>query len=200
MKPQSWKKLLLFGTALAMLASFACAQPTETEKYAKQFGLPREVTLLVKDLEYFYPNTQSLLSKLYYLPKELQGHEATLNYLKEVTKDKKVSDEELNILLGDELDHDKDGLSLALEKELKTDLLKPDPEIKRTVETLKSLSDDTLKTYIKLGIDGNVVEYVDSVKSLPQADFAGYALRQKLCIQDRKLTDLENYAVYWSEK
>jgi hypothetical protein len=190
-KPQSWKKVLITGTALAMLTSSACAKLSETEKYAKQFGLPREVTVLVKELDYFDPNTQSLLSQLYYLPKELQAHEVTLDYLKEITKDKKVSNEELNVLLRDKLDHDKDGLDLALEKELKTDPLKPDPEIKRTVDTLKSLSDDTLKAYIKLGIDTNVIEYVDFVKSLPKADFADYALKQKLCIQDRKLTEEE---------
>ena len=44
--------------------------------------------------------------------------------------------------------------------------------------------------YSKVRIDENVADYILFTQSLPK-DFQLYVLRDRLCIQDRKLTDLE---------
>ncbi len=185
------QKILLVVAAGAMVATSAlgCAERTEAEKYARLLDLPKEDRVIVRQLEYDC-NTRLLLRELYYLPEELQIHEVTLSYLREVAQDKKVSDEEYCILYYGKLDHDGDGLDLDMENKLKTNPLVPDPEVKDAVETLKSVSDKTLEAYLELGIDANAVQYISFISSLPQ-DFAHYALGQKLCFQDKKLTDLE---------
>jgi hypothetical protein len=185
-KLQTWKKALITGTSLALLASTAC-QSSETKSYAKQLKLPREVLTTVRQLEYD-AITRSLLDELSHFPKDLQTHEVTLNYLKEVSKDKTVSYDEVSGIK--RLDHDGDGLNLEEENELKTDPLQPNPGIKKVVDYLKSVSDETLDIYKRLGIDGDVVPYINLVSTLPK-DFADYAIKSKLCIQDKKLTDLE---------
>ncbi len=87
MKTQMWEKgLLLPATVLATLASLAACQSSETDKCAKQLNLPKEVRTIVRHLENDN-NTRVLLDKLCYMPKELQTHEVTLDYLKEVAKE-----------------------------------------------------------------------------------------------------------------
>jgi len=167
----------------------ACAQPTEAEKYAQQLNLSKEVSVIVRQLEYD-DNAKSLLDKLYYLPEELQVHEETLSYLRGVAEDNRVSDDEFSVLWRDQLDHDGDGMDLAMEKKLGTDPLTAEPEVKHALDSLESVSDEALGGFLALGIDGDIIEYVSFVLSLP-GDFAEYALESKLCIQDKELTELE---------
>ncbi len=73
-----------------------------------------------------------------------------------------------------------------------TPIPKPTPSQKITAATdyLKSLSDDLYQTYSKFRIDDNVADYILFTQSLPK-DFQLHVLRERLCIQDRKLTELE---------
>jgi len=66
----------------------------------------------------------------------------------------------------------------------------PSPEIVSATDYLKSISDDLYEMYAKFGLDENIADYIAFVQSLPK-DLANYALTNKLCIQDQKLTDLE---------
>ena len=185
----SRKTIACLGLGCMVLFTSSCAEPTETERYARELDLPKEVRTIVQELEYD-DNAKSLLDKLCYLPEELQAHEVTLDYVRDVAKDKKVSDEEYRVLYCDELDHDGDGIDLATEKRLGTDPLNPDPELRYALDSLESVSGETLEAYLDIGIDDHVVEYISFVLSLPQ-DFAEYALESKLCIQDKELTELE---------
>lgn len=178
---------MLLITLVAICLTSACVNEVDT--YAQEYGLPLEIRLIVRKLQYG-GNVEVLLWKLQNLPQELQTHKETLSYLKRVAEDRKVSDEELFILVNDRLDHDGDGLDLAMEKRLNTDPLKPDTEVKYALDFLKSISNETLREYLKFGIDSDVVEYIVLLESLPK-DFAKYALESKLCIEDRQLTQLE---------
>ena len=192
------RTIACLGLACMLSVTPACAQPTEAEKYARQLGLPKEVSVIVRQLEYD-DNAKSLLDKLYYLPEELQVHEETLSYLRGVAEDKRVSDEEYRILYDDELDHDGDGMDLAMEKKLGTDPLTAEPEVKHALDSLESVSDEALEGFLNLGLDGDVVEYISFALSLPE-DFAEYALESKLCIQDKEMTDLERSFLEEPEK
>ena len=66
----------------------------------------------------------------------------------------------------------------------------PSSAIVSATDYLKSVSDDLYQAYATFGLDEDVADYVLFVSSLPK-DFGDYALQSKLCIQDRKLTDLE---------
>ena len=44
---------------------------------------------------------------------------------------------------------------------------------------------------LRFGFDDNIINYISFVSSLPDKDFAKYALESKLCIQDRQLIELE---------
>lgn len=66
----------------------------------------------------------------------------------------------------------------------------PSPKIISATDYLKSISDGLYEMYAKFGLDENVTDYITFVQSLPK-DFALYALTNKLCIKDHKLTDLE---------
>jgi hypothetical protein len=66
----------------------------------------------------------------------------------------------------------------------------PSPEVASATDYLQSISNDLYEMYANFGLDKDVADYVLFVSSLPK-DFADYALQSKLCIQDRKLTDLE---------
>jgi hypothetical protein len=66
----------------------------------------------------------------------------------------------------------------------------PSPKIVSATDYLKSISDDLYQTYSKVGIDDNVADYILFTQSLSK-DFQIYTLRNRLCIQDRKLTDFE---------
>ncbi|MBM3155195.1 MAG: hypothetical protein FJ008_07670, partial [Chloroflexi bacterium] len=105
--------------------SAGCA--TETEKHVKQKNLPREYGQILRNVEY-YDYTVTLLDNLADLPHELQMHETTLNYLKNVSADGLISKAKLEGLK--KLDHDEDGLTSEEEKILGTDPLKPNPSAK----------------------------------------------------------------------
>lgn len=64
------------------------------------------------------------------------------------------------------------------------------PNITEARETLQSISADLTTMYDQFGIDESVAEYITFAASLPE-EFASYALTNKLCIQDRQLTELE---------
>jgi hypothetical protein len=66
----------------------------------------------------------------------------------------------------------------------------PNPEVVSATDYLKSISDDLYEMYATFGLDEEIADYVLFVSSLPK-DFGDYALQNKLCIQDRLLTDLE---------
>jgi len=186
----SGRTIACLGLACTLSVTSACAKPTEAEKYARQLELPGEVRAIVRQLE-FDEKAELLLDTLYYLPEELQVHEETLNYLEGVAEDKRVSDEEYRTLYHGKLDHDGDGMDLATEEKAKTDPLKPDPEISHAVNSIESVSDEALESYLKLGFNGDVLDYISHVSSLTDKDFADYAMKNKLCIQDGELTELE---------
>ena len=64
------------------------------------------------------------------------------------------------------------------------------PKVISATDYLKSQSDDLYNMYAKFGLDENVADYITFVSTLPK-EFANYALTNKLCIQDGKITDLE---------
>ncbi|MGQ9640433.1 MAG: thrombospondin type 3 repeat-containing protein [Candidatus Bathyarchaeia archaeon] len=55
---------------------------------------------------------------------------------------------------------------------------------------LADLGSDVFAQFLELGLDETTNKYLDVVSSLPE-DFGSYVLKNKLCIQDRSLTDLE---------
>ena len=66
---------------------------------------------------------------------------------------------------------------------------------KEEVNALKFLwkfSGEVQEEFINLGLDADVLNFLTIVSTLPDQDFAEYAVINKLCIQDRKLTDLES--------
>jgi len=66
---------------------------------------------------------------------------------------------------------------------------------KEEVNALKYLwqfSEKIQDEFIDLGLDADVLNFLTMVSTLPDQDFAEYAVINKLCIQDRKLTDLES--------
>jgi len=70
-------------------------------------------------------------------------------------------------------------------------------------ETLKYLSKYPLPTnqrYIDLGLDGDVIKYLLFTSSLQDKKFAEYAVNNMLCIQDKKLTELETKFIKEFEK
>jgi len=109
--------------------SAGCA--TETEKHVKQKNLPREYGQILRNVEY-YDYTVTLLDNLADLPHELQMHETTLNYLKNISADGLISKAKLEGLK--KLDHDEDGLTSEEEKILGTDPLKPNPSAKYAID------------------------------------------------------------------
>ncbi|MBM3254377.1 MAG: hypothetical protein FJZ16_09005, partial [Candidatus Omnitrophica bacterium] len=72
-----------------------------------------------------------------------------------------------------------------------TYLLSKPSEFLDVYKTLKAVSDDTLKDFLELGIDDNVVEYLSFVSSLTDKEFANYAIKNKLCTQDKNINTLE---------
>ncbi len=66
----------------------------------------------------------------------------------------------------------------------------PSPEIASASDYLKSASSELYTAYVKFGLDENVAAYITFAQSLPE-DLANYALTNKFCIQDHKLTELE---------
>jgi len=64
------------------------------------------------------------------------------------------------------------------------------PNIIKAREALQSISASLATVYDQFGIDEDVADYVLFVSSLP-TDFRNYALQNKLCIQDKKLSELE---------
>ena len=66
---------------------------------------------------------------------------------------------------------------------------------KEEVNALKYLwkfSGEVQEGFIDLGLDADVLNFLTIVSTLPDQGFAEYAVINKLCIQDRKLTDLES--------
>jgi len=66
---------------------------------------------------------------------------------------------------------------------------------KEEVNALKYLwkfSGEVQGEFIDLGLDADVLNFLTIVSTLPDQGFAEYAVINKLCIQDRKLTDLES--------
>ncbi len=66
---------------------------------------------------------------------------------------------------------------------------------KEEVNALKYLwnfSEKIQEEFIDLGLDDDVLNFLTMVSTLPDQGFAEYAVINKLCIQDRKLTDLES--------
>jgi hypothetical protein len=64
------------------------------------------------------------------------------------------------------------------------------PNIIKARTALKSISDNLVTIYDQVGIDEDVADYVLFVSTLP-TDFGNYTLQNKLCIQDKKLGELE---------
>jgi murein DD-endopeptidase MepM/ murein hydrolase activator NlpD len=122
--------LLPFLASALFFTGISAGCATETEKHVKQRNLPKEYVQILRNVEY-YEYTDILLSKLSGLPRELQIHETTLDYLKKISADGLVTRSEIDGL--GQLDHDKDGLTLDDEKRFETDPLKPNPGVKYAV-------------------------------------------------------------------
>jgi len=230
---------------------------SEVTDYAEDLDLPSEVVQMLYPLNSngMDANAKAIIDEVYTLPKSLQIHEETLDYVKEIAQDKKISSEE--IARFKKLDHDADGLDLEKEEELGADPSKPNPNIKYALDKglsdyieqiklmdedgnqdenekstldfaykvsqlgisqeakekniiyilsslsgkaadfekvynqLLTVSEEALNEMLKFRLDDSVIKYLTTVPSLTDKEFAKYALENKLCIQDRKLTDLE---------
>jgi len=65
------------------------------------------------------------------------------------------------------------------------------PDFENTLKQLSAVSDKALRDLLVFYIDENIMNYISFVSSLPDKDFVKYVLENKLCIQDRNLTELE---------
>jgi len=79
-------------------------------------------------------------------------------------------------------------------------LLSKPSEFLDAYNSLKLVSDNTLKDYLELGIDDNLIDYLSFLSTLTNKEFADYALKNKLCIQDKNLTELEKNSLKDPEK
>jgi hypothetical protein len=61
----------------------------------------------------------------------------------------------------------------------------------KALSYLSTYSGGINSDYINFGLDGDVIKYLLFISSLKNQDFAKYAIENKLCIQDHRLTDLE---------
>jgi len=149
--------ILLFLSLITLVVSLSC-QPNEKERYAKQLNLPEQNIKIMNQLQYD-GNAKALMDELGSLPNDLKISQPTLDYLKRVAKDKKVSDSELS----------------------SQDTIK-------ALNKLRSISNDTLQMYLNFGISDNITEYVNFVSGLEDKNFADYAISNKLCIQDKRFS------------
>jgi|GEM_PF-1509070 len=183
MPMQFWNKVFLGLIVLTMLASPAC-KPSETVNYAKQLDLPEENKAIVKRLQWD-SNTKALMDELAALPKNYRVSEAISDYLTEVAADKIVQNDELlaiqnagEISILDISDKVKmDNITLVLNS----------PEARNAYDSLKSYPDDTIKSILEFGLDGDVPAWVALNSTLPKG-FSDYVIKSKLCIQDKRLT------------
>jgi hypothetical protein len=77
--------------------------------------------------------------------------------------------------------------------------LAPNQKIAIATDYLKGISEELYQIYTKFGLDENVADYVIFTQSLPK-DFRLYTLGNRLCIKDRKFTDLEKQFLTEPEK
>jgi hypothetical protein len=126
---------ILLSAVIALTGMSACT-PNYTANYAKDKGLPKEVRSILSQLPYDEA-TVKLMDDVAALPKTLQIHQSTLDYLKRISADKNISWDEVSGL--GELDSDNDRLKNKKESELGTDPLIPDPSVVYALD--KGLSD-----------------------------------------------------------
>ena len=125
-----FKKILPFILALLMVViSVSCAKKNPAKDYARELNLPPAIAQQVEPLGYdgeMDANDKAIIDEIYALPENLQIHEKTLNYLKEIVGDEQVTNQEVSGF--GNLDHDEDGLTYKQEKDLGTDPLNPDTD------------------------------------------------------------------------
>ncbi len=128
---QNWKKALLtatgtFLTYTSIAFGIGC-KPNPVINYAKEKNLPNAV---VREFKSFGEdgimdeNEKALIEEYASLPKSLQISEKVLNYLKEISLDKKVTNHELYSFS----DFDRDGLKNSEELKYGTDLFSNDTD------------------------------------------------------------------------
>lgn len=196
-----WKRPLLSILFIVAILSFfsisACQSgPSKTETYAKEHNLWKQDVAILSQLE-FEANTLSLIDQLSSLPPSVQEDENTLNYLKEVSADRKVSENELSrMVIATKVSKLNEGQPASVQNisylsGIPYVLSNKNPNLAKAYDYLQSVSDKAVSNIVPFGIDDNVTDYIVFVSTLPDTKFAQYVLESRLCIRDRMLTDLE---------
>jgi len=178
--------ILLLLSLIALIVSPSC-QPNATMQYAKQRNLPDGNTKIVSQLPYD-ANTKALVDELSAMPIAVQNGESALNYLRDVAKDWIVTDDELiPIKTAAEISR------LDISHNAKTsdvNSILVSAEARNAYDSLKSYSDEAMRSILEFGLDGDIPAWVAFNSALPK-DVAEYDFRTKLGIQDKKLTPLK---------
>lgn len=212
--PTSWKRAgvnISLATVIGVTGAVASGCANETDGYAKELKLPQENQTIVRQLEYA-PNTKALLDEIGCLPGEIQISENVLNYLKDISADRKVTSDEL----GNFRDFDKDGLKNSEELKYGTDLftddsdrdglkdsdeihiyktnpVKPNPNVAYTLKKDPSFI-DYFKLFDEDGRqDENERRFEEQFYDIGKKDldFTSEIVKNKLFVQDCKITDQE---------
>jgi len=139
--PTSWRKgLVTVGLAgaigLSGIAPTSCLRPNEIDKYTRQLNLPKEDRAIVRQLGYdgMDEREKALINEYNSLltSKQLTGQSLIYfrTQLKSIAEDKKASDDELDNFK----DPDADGLTNQDELKYETDLIKPNPNVKYSLD------------------------------------------------------------------
>lgn len=115
---------VVFIILAGLLTSIACAN--EVVSYCQKNDLSPQLTKLFKSLGSggMDQNEKSLIDEVILLPSAFQTNDRILSLLREITQDKKVTDEELSKFR----DPDGDGLKNSEELKSQTNLLNPDSD------------------------------------------------------------------------
>jgi len=194
------RRLLNFLFSALILFSFsisACQSgPSRAETYAREHNILEQNIVTLSQLE-LDPNAQSLIDQLSLLPPGVQSNEKTLNYLKEITADRKISENELSRMnIARKISKLSEGQVepgqyVSYKAGILYVLSNKNPNLVRAYEYLQTVSDKALSRMASFGIDDNVTDYIQFVSTLTDRDIAVYALENRLCIEDRNLTEQE---------
>ncbi|GEM_PF-2068773 len=144
--------LVITTVTIGAVMAGGCAN--ETDAYAGRLNLPKQNKAIVRQLKYD-DNTRALLDEISYLPEAYQLDKRVLNYLKDIAKDRKVTDNELAEF------SDFDG-NLSNRDELKygTDLFDPDTDGDKILDgenATLTARDSKIQEYLGAGIVSRLV-------------------------------------------
>jgi len=193
---KGWIKYLngtLAGLIAITSAASASCKPNETDSYAKKLNLPKEDRAIISQLAYD-DNTKALLNEVSYLPGELQLSEEVLNYLKDISANKKVTNDEFAGFQ----DLDQDAIKNVDELKYGTDLLKPNPNVKYAIDKgltayikeIKPLDENEEMDYVKEGLKKQLVEELYELSAEVRKDSRTISILENIT-QDGDVTNDE---------